>query len=65
MKLTRELIIITGLMFGLAWMFIEGWDAQADLDAKKQHEYILSNLATGDSYTRGNGYYQRKQERGR
>ena len=72
--------VIAVLMFGLAYLFIEGWDAQYQIDLKKAEQRMeqllgyggyeygrrLPDVFAGDrETTTGFGYYDRRSERGR
>ena len=73
-------VVIAVLMFGLAYLFIEGWDAQHQIDlqqAEQRTEQLLGYggyeygrrlpdvFAGGRETTSGFGYYDRWAERGR
>ena len=30
-----NMVVVAGLMFLMAWMFLKGWDLQHDIDCKK------------------------------
>ncbi len=73
-------VVIAALAFCMAYLFVQGWDAQHKIDQKNAeqrmeqmlgiggHEYgrrMPDIFAGGRETTTGHGYYDRRAERGR
>jgi hypothetical protein len=53
MKLIRELLIICVLMFALAFLFVEGWDRQYEIDLKQSTarvEQMIQEMESSGEY---------------
>lgn len=47
MKTLLNILIIAGLMFGMAYMYIQGWDKQYEIDSKARDNKMHTMIERG------------------